>query len=116
MFKLLFHYVALSDQSDMYAFYRIMAHADESVYYSQELERILSDPLRRKRFIDDCQKDAFCASSDIYQHHYSIYQSLPDENKTAIKHAISKQDWDKMNSEAESCGFFASIRKLFSYG
>jgi hypothetical protein len=112
LFKLFSHYLALSKESDVYAFYLPLYINDEYEY--KELEHILKDPSRLKRFIDDCAKDDFCASSDIYDHYYSVYQSLPDENKTAIEQSVTMQDREK--TEAKSCGFFASLRKLFTCG
>ncbi|MDR2151223.1 MAG: hypothetical protein LBO72_00220, partial [Helicobacteraceae bacterium] len=70
--------------------------------------------LRLKRFIADCSLDNFCASSDVYKHYYSIYQSLPDENKTALDQMAV--DLARNEQEAKPCGLFASIKKLFTCG
>jgi cell division protein FtsB len=114
------HYI-FSYKTDMVLFYGYVAATLDSRVFSieinkAELEKYLDNDEKIKRFVDNCSIDDYCASSDIYQHYYSIYQSLPDENKTAIDQAISKQDRDKTEQETESCGFFASIRKFFSCG
>ncbi|MDR2638850.1 MAG: hypothetical protein LBC09_03315 [Helicobacteraceae bacterium] len=127
-----FYYVALREQGNLLsqydyemlnayaiennetAIYKIRGHkiADEikqKAYYS--LENNLS---AMKRFILACSIDRFCSDSDMYEHFNAIYQSLSDENKTAIDQAISKQERDEIKTE--SCGFFASIHKFFVCG
>jgi hypothetical protein len=89
--------------------HKIAAKIRENIYYS--LEHNLS---KLSTFLRGCSADELCSISDMYYYFNTIYQSLPDENKTVIEQSTIAQDYNE--TKIEPCGFIAYFKKIFSCG